>query len=105
MDELKDIFANKLHDLLKSRIVGNVFVKIVYDTIIVRINSFDSFYYKKEIHNFSSLVNKGTSAANISKMILEDYRAQLTKEVMKKYFITKKEDPNDILYLSEKQPV
>ena len=105
MDELKDIYATRLHEYLKSRIVGTVFVKIVYDTIIIRINSFDNFYYKKEIHNFSSLVNKGTSAANISKMILEDYRAQLTREVMKKYFIIKKEDPNDILYLSEKQPV
>ena len=52
MDELKDIYATRLHEYLKSRIVGTVFVKIVYDTIIVRINSFDNFYYKKEIHNF-----------------------------------------------------
>lgn len=105
MDELKEIFTNRLHDLLKSRIVGSVFVKVVYDTIVVRINSFDNFYYKREIRNFSSLVNKGTSASDISKIIIEDYRTRLTKELMKKYFITKKEGPNDILYLSEKQSV
>lgn len=105
MDEIKDIYATRLHEFLKSRIVGTVFVKIVYDTIIIRINSFDNFYYKKEIHNFLSLVNKNTSASDISKMIFEDYKARLTKEVMKKYFITKKEGPNDVLYLSEKQPV
>ena len=103
MDELKDIFAVKLHDLLKSRIVGSVFVKVIYDTIIIRINSFDNFYYKKEIHNFSSLVNKGTSASSMSKLIIEDYRSRLIKELMKKYFINKKEEINDLLYLPKEQ--
>ena len=77
------IFATNLHQKLKEKIVGAVFVKVTRnDELFINIKSYGGIDYKAFISNFSDKLLNGWTTDYAMYEIVKEYRAF----VLKRYF-------------------
>lgn len=83
MDNYKYIFSCILHEKLKEKVEGKVFVKVTRnDELLVIIQSYGDIEYKTFISNFSEKILNGWGAEYAVYEIMREYK----KFIMKKYF-------------------
>ena len=84
MRDYEYLFAKTLHQKLKEKIIGRIFVKVNNnDELYVEIESFGDFTFRTSIDNFSDRILNGLSTDYVVYDIVKQYKSF----VMKKYFM------------------
>ena len=83
MADYEFVFMIKLHEKLKEKIVGRVFLKMTpHDEMYVNIRRLDGFDFDMYIKDFSTKILHGYSTDEAVSTICKEYRDQ----VLRKYF-------------------
>ena len=84
LEELKYVFAVALHQKLKQRIAGRIFVKVIYgDRLYIKIESYGGLVYESYVDNFTEKALNGLNSEYVAYEIANEFK----KVVLNKYFI------------------
>lgn len=83
MAEYEYLFTKALHEKLKEKIVGRIFIRAVTgDRVYVRIDSFGDLKFTMFLDDFSEKIKSGYSSDYACYEILKQYK----KVVLERYF-------------------
>lgn len=83
MAEYEYLFTKALHEKLKEKIVGKIFVRAVArDRVIIKIDSFGDLTFTMFLENFSEKILNGYSSDYACYEIVKEYK----KVVLERYF-------------------
>ena len=83
MRDYEYLFATTLHQKLREKIIGKIFVKVTTDdALLIKIESLGGLEYKTYIENFSTRIFNGWSTDYAAYEVVNDYK----KFVMDRYF-------------------
>lgn len=83
LDELKYVFAVAVHEKLKDKVKGGVFVKVTYnDELYIRISNED-MEFKTYISDFTGRIYNGWSSDFAVYEIVKQYRSAINERFFK----------------------
>lgn len=81
------LFAMKLQQVLKTKIVGKIFVRCVQDnSLYIQIKTIDNLEYRTCLNDFKERVLNGWTTEYAAYEVLADYKKFIIKQMMEKYF-------------------
>ena len=87
MNEYEQYFTTSLHQKLKTKIIGKIYVEVNWhDEIYVKVINMDDVKYEHRITNFSERFLNGWSTDYAAYEIVNDYKRFIFEEMEKKYF-------------------
>lgn len=87
MEEFRTLFIDLVHEKLKEKIVGRVWVTIdPDDELIIEIKNYDDFTFRASVGNLSTMVCYGVSSDAIVDKVVGKYKAGLFKWIEHLYF-------------------
>ena len=84
MKDYEYLFTRTLHQKLKEKIIGKIFVTVNHDDELrVEIESFGDFTFRTKLDNFSDRILNGLTTDYVAYDIVKQYKSFIAK----KYFM------------------
>lgn len=88
MKDYENLFSTALHQKLKEKIIGKIFIKVNrQDQLYISITRHDGIDYELYIENFSNKFLNGWTTDYAAYEVFEDYKKYINNLVYKRYFI------------------
>lgn len=87
MQDYEYLFVKTLHQKLKEKIVGKIFVNVAHDELIIKIETYGGLIFSASFGNFSERFMNGFSTEYAAFDVFKQYEKFISNNVLKKYFI------------------